>query len=163
MQFIPDTSVQTGLTTTTTLTDITSITNPSILISQSYGDNSGFYSSSIGKITLFTSGVNAFLIDGAQNMTVNSTLNISGISKLNTTIINNSHTCLSSVNISGSTTLNSNLNVIGNIFGSGTGLTNLNYNNILNPPSIPNLTNPCTFYLHYLLVVHPYYKMHQHI
>jgi hypothetical protein len=76
MQFIPDTSVQTGLTTTTTLTDITSITNPSILISQSYGDNSGFYSSSIGTITLFTSGVNAFLIDGAQNMTVNSTLNI---------------------------------------------------------------------------------------
>ena len=70
MQFIPDTSVQTGLTSTSTLTDTSSITLPSILISQSYGDNSGFYSSSVGTIILFTSGVNAFLIDGAQNMTL---------------------------------------------------------------------------------------------
>ena len=28
---------------------------------------------------------------------------------------------------------------------SGTALTNLNYNSILNPPTIPNLNNPCTF------------------
>ena len=47
--------------------------------------------------------------------------------------------------ISGATTLNSTLNIIGNIIGSGTALTNLNYNAISNPPTIPNLNNPCTF------------------
>ena len=36
------------------------------------------------------------------------------------------------------------MNIIGNIIGSGTALTNLNYNSILNPPTIPNFNNPCT-------------------
>ena len=53
---------------------------------------------------------------------------MSGISKLN-----------------GAITCSSTLNIIGNIIGSGTALTNLNYNSILNPPTIPNLNNPCTF------------------
>jgi hypothetical protein len=45
----------------------------------------------------------------------------------------------SSLNVSGNTTLNnattinSSFNVVGNIIGSGTALTNLNYNAILNP------------------------------
>ena len=40
--------------------------------------------------------------------------------------------------IVGATTCSSTLNVIGNIIGSGTALTNLNYNSILNPPTIPH-------------------------
>ncbi len=46
----------------------------------------------------------------------------------------------SSLNVSGfttlnnATTINSTLNVIGNIIGSGTALTNTNYNAISNPP-----------------------------
>ena len=39
----------------------------------------------------------------------------------------------------------SSLNITGNIIGSGTALTNLNYNAILNPPSIISLNNPSTF------------------
>jgi hypothetical protein len=60
-----------------------------------------------------------------------STLNVSG----NTTL-NNVTTMNSSLNVSGNTTLsnattiNSSLNVVGNIIGSGTALTNLNYNAI---------------------------------
>ena len=54
-------------------------------------------------------------------------MNVSGTTKLN-----------------GATTCISTLNVIGNIIGSGTALTNLNYNSILNPPTIPNFNGPCT-------------------
>ena len=72
------------------------------------------------------------------------TFNVSGASTLNVT------TCLSSLNVSGNTTLQnastclSSLNVSGNIIGSGTALTNLNYNAILNPPAIANLNLPVT-------------------
>jgi hypothetical protein len=37
------------------------------------------------------------------------------------------------------------LNVQGNIIGSGSALTNLNYNSILNPPTSVSLNNPSTF------------------
>ena len=73
-------------------------------------------------------------------MYILSTLFVSG-----TSILQNASTHLATVNISGATTLNSTLNIIGNIIGSGTALTNLNYNAISNPPTIPNLNNPCTF------------------
>ena len=37
------------------------------------------------------------------------------------------------------------LNVQGNIIGSGTALTNLNYNAILNPPTLINFNDSSTF------------------
>ena len=55
---------------------------------------------------------------------------------------NNSSTFQSSLFVSGNTTLNnattcmSSLNVAGNIIGSGTALTNLNYNSITNKPDL---------------------------
>jgi hypothetical protein len=60
-------------------------------------------------------------------------------------------TALSNLNVSGNTTLNnattinSSLHVVGNIIGSGTALTILNCNSILNPPSIISFNNPGTF------------------
>jgi hypothetical protein len=67
------------------------------------------------------------------------------------TTLNNITTCISSLNVSGNTTLNnattinSSLNVVGNIIGSGTALTSLNYNAILNPPTLVSFNNPSTF------------------
>ena len=44
------------------------------------------------------------------------------------------------------TTINSSLNVVGNIIGSGTALTKLNYNAIFNRPTfLVSLNNPSTF------------------
>jgi hypothetical protein len=37
--------------------------------------------------------------------------------------------------LNNATTINSSLNIVGNIIGSGTALTNLNYNAILDPPA----------------------------
>ncbi len=57
---------------------------------------------------------------------------------------------MSLLNVSGTTRLNgpttciSSLNVVGNIIGSGTALTNLNYNATTNPPSILGFNNPST-------------------
>jgi hypothetical protein len=45
----------------------------------------------------------------------------------------------------GASTLLSSLNVVGNILDSGTELTNLNYNSILNPPACTSCNNPSTF------------------
>ncbi len=47
--------------------------------------------------------------------------------------------------LNNATTINSSFNVVGNIIGSGTALTNLNYNSILNPPSIIIFNNLWTF------------------
>ena len=47
--------------------------------------------------------------------------------------------------MSNASTLLSSLNIVGNIIGSGTALTNLNYNAILNPPSTVSFNNPSTF------------------
>jgi hypothetical protein len=55
------------------------------------------------------------------------------------------------LNVSGLTTFQgasthlSTLNIVGNIIGNGTALTNLNYNAITNPPTIINMNNPATF------------------
>jgi hypothetical protein len=38
--------------------------------------------------------------------------------------------------VSGASTINSSLNVVGNVIGSGTALTNLNYNAITNRPDL---------------------------
>ena len=55
-------------------------------------------------------------------------MNVSGITKLN-----------------GTTTCMGTLNVVGNIIGNGTAITNLNYNAISNPPTIISFNNPGTF------------------
>ena len=47
--------------------------------------------------------------------------------------------------VSGASACSSSLNVVGNIIGSGTALSNLNYNSILNSPAIVNLNNPTPF------------------
>ncbi len=47
--------------------------------------------------------------------------------------------------VSGASTINSSLNVVGNMIGSGTALTNLNYYSITNPPAIVSLNNHSTF------------------
>ncbi len=44
--------------------------------------------------------------------------------------------------LNNATTINSSLNVVGNIIGSGTALTNLNYNAITNPPAVVSFSNP---------------------
>jgi hypothetical protein len=86
------------------------------------------------------------LISFSYPSTFVSTLNVS-----ENTTLNNITTCRSTLNVSGNTTLNnattsnSLLNVVGNIIGSGTAFTNLNYNAILNPPTLISLNNPSTF------------------
>jgi hypothetical protein len=99
----------------------------------------------------------------SNNTTINGTLNVtsiigsgSGLTNLNYSSIynppaipnlNNASTFISSLNVSGTTrlsnntTINGTLNVTGAITGSGSGLSNLNYNNIFNPPTIPSLNN----------------------
>ena len=62
-----------------------------------------------------------------------------------TVYASNNKTNFSNLVVSGASTLLSSLNVSGNIIGSGSALTNLNYNAILNPPSIISLNNPATF------------------
>jgi trimeric autotransporter adhesin len=101
----------------------------------------------LNNITTINSSLNVSGTTTLNNATtINSSLNVSGI-----TTLNNTTTIVSSLNVSGTTTLNNNttllssLNVVGNIIGSGTALTNLNYNAILNPPSIVNFNNPSTF------------------
>ncbi len=47
--------------------------------------------------------------------------------------------------VSGTSTCLSSLNIVGNIIGSGSALTNLNYNSILNPPTSVSLNHPSTF------------------
>jgi hypothetical protein len=96
-----------------------------------------------------------------NNLSTYSALNIPNLQATSTSIFNKTNftnlyvsgasTLLSSLNISGATTLNnaatllSSLNVVGNIIGSGTALTNLNYNAILNPPTLISFNNPSTF------------------
>jgi hypothetical protein len=107
------------------------------------------------------------IFNNLNSLSTNSTLNISNLNATSTTIFNktafgtlyvtgnttlqNNSTCLSSLNVSGTTTLSNNttingsLNVTGAITGSGSGLTSLNYNNIFNPPAMPNFNNASTF------------------
>ncbi len=59
------------------------------------------------------------MIINRNNTSIMSSLNVSGM-----TLLNNATTCLSS------------LNVVGNIIGSGTALTALNYNSIINAPDL---------------------------
>ena len=80
----------------------------------------------------------------SNTSTFNSSLNVSGV-----TTFQGASTHLSSLNVSAVTKKNANifgvLNVSGNITGSRTALTNLNYIAITNPPSIPDFNNPSTF------------------
>ncbi len=69
-----------------------------------------------------------------------------------TTRLNGATTCISFLNVSGSTTLNnsitllSTLNLTVNIIGSGTALTNLNYNAITNQPDLTVYGTICNKY-----------------
>jgi hypothetical protein len=90
-----------------------------------------------------------------NSLSTNSILSINNLNATSTSLFNKTNftnlyvsgasTLLSSLNISGATTLLSSLNVVGNIIGSGTALTNLNYNAILNPPTLVSFNNPSTF------------------
>ena len=57
----------------------------------------------------------------------------------------NNKTNFTNLLVSGASTCSSSLNVVGNIIGNGTALTNLNYNSILNPPNIISPNFACTF------------------
>lgn len=98
------------------------------------------------KLSINTSG---FLTSPASDLGL--VANASGQTTVVLKTISQPITCQSSLNVSGVTTLSNNttingvLNVGGYINGSGSGLTNLNYNNIYNPPSIPNLNAASTF------------------
>jgi hypothetical protein len=65
-------------------------------------------------------------------------------SSTNSILLINNIINFSNLYVSGASTLLSSLNILGNILGSGTALTNLNYNCILNPPTLPNFNNQCT-------------------
>ncbi len=78
-----------------------------------------------------------------NNLSTYSALNISNLQATSTTIFNKTN--FSNLLVSNASTLLSSLNITGNIIGSGTALTNLNYNAILNPPSIVSFNNPATF------------------
>ena len=96
-----------------------------------------------------------------NSLSTNSTLSINNLNSTSTSLLNKTNfsnlyvigasTFLSSLNVSGNTTFQnasthlSTLNITGNIIGSGTALTNLNYNAITNPPTIPNFNNASTF------------------
>ena len=82
-------------------------------------------------------------ITNLNNLSTYSALNISNLQATSTTIFNKTN--FSNLVVSNASTLLSSLNITGNIIGSGTALTNLNYNAILNPPSIVSFNNPATF------------------
>jgi hypothetical protein len=77
-----------------------------------------------------------------NNLPTYSSLSISNLQATTNTIFYK--TDFSNLVVSNSTTLLSSLNVVGNIIGSGTAFTNLNYNSILNPPLIVSSNNPTT-------------------
>jgi len=71
-----------------------------------------------------------------NSLSTNSTLSINNL---------NNKTNFTNLIVSNSSTLLSTLNIVGNIIGSGTALSNLNYNAILNPPTLVSFNNPSTF------------------
>ena len=102
-------------------------------------------------LTVYASNINL------NSISTQTYLDIPNIKTTSTTIFNNlnslstnsilsinNKTNFSSLYVSGASTLLSSLNILGNIIGSGTALTNLNYNSILNPPTLPNFNNQCT-------------------
>ena len=78
-----------------------------------------------------------------NSLSTNSTLSINNLNATSTSIFNKTN--FTNLLVSNASTINSSLNVVGNIIGSGTALTNLNYNSILNPPSLVSFNNPSTF------------------
>ena len=71
------------------------------------------------------------------------TTSISNLNTTSTTIFNKTN--FTNLLISGASTCLSSLNIVGSIIGSGSALTNLNYNAILNPPTMISFNNPSTF------------------
>jgi len=101
------------------------------------------------------------IFNNLNSLSTNSILSINNLNNTSTTIFNNlnslstnstlsinnlnNKTNFTNLLVSNASTLLSSLNITGNIIGSGTALTNLNYNAILNPPVIVNFNNPSTF------------------
>ena len=65
-----------------------------------------------------------------NSLSTNSTLSINNLNNTSTTLLNKTN--FTNLFVSGASTLLSSLNIVGNIIGSGTALTNLNYNAITN-------------------------------
>ncbi len=89
-----------------------------------------------------------------NSLSTNSSLNISNLQITSTTIFHKTN--FTNLLVSGASTMLSSLNVVGNIIGSGTALTNINYNAILNPPTTISFNNPSTLIRHYLYQVQHY-------
>jgi len=105
LQFITDTSTQTGYTSGTITTVYNSASNANI----NFNGNAGIYNaSSTQPMIFFTSNLTALIIDSQQNISCMGDLNVSGNS-----YVNGASTYISSLNISGYTTLSNNTTVNG--------------------------------------------------
>ena len=69
-----------------------------------------------------------------NSLSTNSTLSINNLNNTSTSLLNKTN--FTNLFVSGASTLLSTLNVVGNIIGSGTALTNLDYNAITNRPDL---------------------------
>ena len=125
-------------------------------IKENYVDYALFYNNTTCLSDMNISGLSVFNMNSNINtLSSYSYLNVSGLNKNLNSLSSQSffltnYTNLNNLNVSGTTKLNgaitciSTLNIVGNIIGSGTALTNLNYNAISNPPTIPNFNATCT-------------------
>jgi hypothetical protein len=78
-----------------------------------------------------------------NSLSTNSTSSISNLNFTSTSLFKKTN--FTNILVFGASTLLSSLNVVGNIIGSGTSLTNLNHNAILNPPAVISYNTPATF------------------
>jgi len=83
------------------------------------------------------------ILNNLNSLSTNSILSINNLNNTSTSLFNKTN--FTNLLVSNASTLLSSLNITGNIIGSGTALTNLNYNSILNPPSTISFNNPSTF------------------
>ena len=75
-----------------------------------------------------------------NSLSTNSILSINNLNATSTSLLNKTN--FSNLLVSGASTCLSSLNIVGGIIGSGSALTNLNYNAILNPPTMISFNNP---------------------
>ena len=73
-------------------------------------------------------------------------LSINSLNATATSLLNKTN--FSNLLVSGASTCLSSLNIVGGIIRSGSALTNLNYNAILNPPTMISFNNPSHLYQH---------------
>ncbi len=80
-----------------------------------------------------------------NSLSTNSALSVNNLNATSTTIFDKPN--FTDFYVSGASTLLSSLNLVGNIIGYGTALTNSNYNAILNPPTLVGFDNPHLYQL----------------